>query len=307
MDVGFIGLGNMGLPMAGHLIEAGHRLVAYDTRADVLARMQDRGATAATSPANVADQVETVLASLPTPQIVETVALGPDGVVHGKRVRRFVDLSTTGSTVARRIAEGLKARNIAHIDSPVSGGVGGAQKATLAVIVSGARAEVTAVEPLLARFGRVFFVGEQPGLAQTMKLANNLLSATALAATSEAMVLATKAGIDPAIAIDVINAGSGHNTASRDKFPKSVLPGTFDFGFTTALMVKDLRLCLQEAEALELPMDIARAVGRLFALALDEIGPDKDFTTVILPMEKRAGVTVRSRADTAPQAKRGTA
>jgi 3-hydroxyisobutyrate dehydrogenase-like beta-hydroxyacid dehydrogenase len=297
MEIGFIGLGRMGGPMARRLIEAGHQLTVFDTRRDALEELAQLGAGAAISPVDVANRVETVLASLPTPQAVLEVATGADGVIAGKRVRRFVDLSTTGSQMAVRIAGELAGRDIVQIDSPVSGGVAGAQKGTLAVIVSGPRADVDLLSPVLAVFGRVFFIGEQPGLGQTMKLVNNSLSATALAATSEAMVLAAKAGIDPGVAIDVINAGSGRNTATQDKFPKAILPGTFDFGFATALMTKDLRLCLQEAEALGVSMDIIRSVGRLFALAQDEIGPNADFTTVIQPLERRAGVAVRARGD----------
>jgi 3-hydroxyisobutyrate dehydrogenase-like beta-hydroxyacid dehydrogenase len=294
MEVGFIGVGRMGLPMARHLVEAGHKVLAFDNSPEALARAAALGADTAASPADVADRVETVLASLPTPDIVRAVATGPNGVIQGKRIKRFVDLSTTGSQVAAEVAKALKAKTIAHIDSPVSGGVGGAQKGTLAVIVSGPRADFAVVEPLLAKFGRVFFVSEEPGLAQTKKLANNLLSACALAATSEAMVMATKAGSDPSIAIDVINAGSGHNTATRDKFPKAILPGTFDFGFATALMLKDVRLGLQEAEALGVPLDIAHAVDRLFTAARDAFGGDADFTTVIKPLEQKAGVEVRA-------------
>jgi len=285
----------MGAPMARRLIEAGHQLIVFDTRPDAMDALVQLGGQVAVSPADVADRVETVLASLPTPQIVQEVAIGARGVIAGKRVRRFVDLSTTGAPVAVQIAGQLAKREIVQIDSPVSGGVSGAEKGTLAVIVSGSRTDVDLLNPVLSVFGRVFFIGEQAGLAQTMKLVNNSLSATALAATAEAMVLAAKAGIDPIIAIDVINAGSGHNTASRDKFPQSILPGTFDYGFATALMIKDLRLCLQEAESLGLSMDIIRSVGRLFALAQDEIGGEKDFTTVIQPLEKRAGVEVRAR------------
>lgn len=294
MELGFIGVGRMGLPMVRRLLEAGHQVIASDSSGEALARAVALGAQEARSPAALADRVETVFASLPTPAIVEAVATGPEGIAEGRRVKRFVDLSTTGSQVSRGIAQALAARAIAHLDSPVSGGIGGAQKGTLAVIVSGPRSDFTLVEPLLERLGRVFYVSDRPGLAQTMKLANNLLSASALAATAEAMVMAAKAGIDPAIAIDVINAGSGHNTASRDKFPKAILPGTFDFGFANALMLKDVRLGLQEADAFGVPMDVARAVDRLFARAQELYGGDADFTTVIKPLEEQAGVEVRS-------------
>ena len=203
-----------------------------------------------------------MLASLPSLQASLEVATGKDGVIEGRRVRRFVDLSTVGSHMAVRIHDLLAKRNLVQLDSPVSGGVGGAEKGTLAVMVSGPRADFEAVKPALEVIGKVFFIGEKPGSAQTMKLANNLLSATAVVATSEAVVMGVKAGLDPAVMIDVINAGSGMNTASRDKFPRSILPRSFDFGFATGLMVKDVRLCLEEAKSLGLSMEVAEAVGR---------------------------------------------
>ena len=164
------------------------------------------------------------MVSLPTPDIVLEVATGPEGVIEGKRVRRFVDLSTTGAVMAQRMFAALKEHNIVQIDCPVTGGVSGAEKGTLAVMASGPRADVEAVEPALSVIGKVFFIGEQPGAGQTMKLCNNFLSATAMAATSEAMVMGVKAGLDPRIMLDVINAGSGRNTATEDKFPTPSCP-----------------------------------------------------------------------------------
>jgi 3-hydroxyisobutyrate dehydrogenase-like beta-hydroxyacid dehydrogenase len=294
MDIGFIGLGNMGFHMARRLVEAGHRVVVFDTRREPIERLVALGAEAAGSVREVADRVETVMASLPTPDIVLAVAAGKGGLIEGNRVRRFVDLSTTGAVMANRIFETLGERDIVQIDSPVSGGVGGAEKGTLAVMVSGPRAEVAAIEPALAAIGKVFFIGERPGAGQTMKLCNNFLSATAMAATSEAMVMGVKAGLDPRIMLDVINAGSGRNTATEDKFPKRVLPGTFNLGFTSGLMMKDVGLALSEAKALGVPMDIAEAVARALKLACEEIGADKDVTTVVQPIERRAGVEVRA-------------
>jgi 3-hydroxyisobutyrate dehydrogenase-like beta-hydroxyacid dehydrogenase len=213
-------------------------------------------------------------------------------IAKGKRVRRFVDLSTTGSQVAVANAAALARSNIVQLDSPVSGGVAGAVKGTLAVMVSGPQDHIDAVKDALAVFGKVFVVGAKPGMAQTMKLANNVLSATALAATAEAVVMGVKAGLDPAVMIDVINAGSGRNTASTDKFPKAILPRTFDAGFATALMLKDVRLCLEEAKALGVPNGVMSAVAQLWETANSEIGGDKDFTTIVQPVERRAGVIV---------------
>jgi hypothetical protein len=293
MDLGFIGLGNMGAHMARRLIEAGHKVVVHDTRQEAVAHLAALGAVAARSPKEVADAVETVMVSLPTPDIVLAVSTGPNGVIEGRRVRRLVDFSTTGSVMAQRIFAALKARNIVQIDAPVTGGVTGAQKGTLAVIVSGPRAEVDAIEPALETVGKIFFVSEQSGAGQTVKLANNFLSATAMAATSEAMVMGVKAGLDPRIMLDVINHGTGRNTATEDKFGRVVLPRTFNLGFTAGLMLKDLNLCRAEGKALGVPMDVLDAVATLLQLACDENGPDKDLTTIVQPLERRAGVEVR--------------
>ena len=293
-DLGFIGLGKMGAPMAGRLLDAGYALTIFDTREAALAPFVARGAKSAGSPAAVAAGVETVLVSLPTPDIVRQVALGHDGIAAGKKVRTFVDLSTTGPRAAQEIAAQLAQKGITAVDSPVSGGVGGAQKGTLAVMASCPRALFESLKPVLEVLGKVFYLGDKPGLGQSMKLANNLLSATALAITSEAMVMGVKAGLDPRVMLDVINAGSGRNSASQDKFPKAILPRTFDFGFTTELMYKDVKLFLQEAEAMGIPMWVASAVGQLWFLTYSQIGPQKDFTTIVQCIEQWAGVEVKA-------------
>ena len=292
MDIGFIGLGKMGFPMARRLIEAKHQLTVFDQRQEAVDRLVALGAQAASSTKEVADRAETVLASLPSLQASLEVATSPGGVIEGNRVRRFVDLSTVGSHMAVRIHDALAKRNIVQLDSPVSGGVGGAEKGTLAVMVSGPKADFEAVKTALDVIGKVFFIGEKPGSAQTMKLANNLLSATAVVATSEAVVMGVKSGLDASVMVDVINAGSGMNTASRDKFPRAILPRTFDFGFATGLMVKDVRLYLEEAKALGLSMEVAEAVGRLWEVVIREMGAESDFTSAIKPIEKAAGVVV---------------
>lgn len=294
MDIGFIGLGKMGFPMARRLIEAGHAVTVYDVRKDAVDELVALGAQAAGSVREVADRVETVLASLPTPEVVHAVAVGKGGLIEGNRLRRFVDLSTTGSVMAKRIFETLQEREIVQIDSPVSGGVAGAEKGTLAVMVSGPHAEAMALEPVLSVIGKFFFISEQPGAGQTMKLCNNVLSATAMAATTEAVVTGVKAGLDPRVMIDVINAGSGRNTASESKFPKNIIPRTFDLGFTNGLMMKDVKLFLSEAEALGVPVQVAQAVAHLLQLACDENGADADLTTIVQPVEKRAGAEVKA-------------
>ncbi len=292
MEIGFIGLGNMGGPMARRLAEAGHNLVVYDTRNDAVAPLVALGAKVASSPQDVADRVETVMASLPSLQISEKVATGEGGVIHGKRIKRFIDLSTTGAPMAIKIASELAKKNIVQIDCPVSGGVGGANKGTLAVMVSGPTADVDQVKDALAVFGKVFIIGDKPGMAQTMKLANNFLSAAAMAATSEAVAMGVKAGLDASLMIDVINAGSGRSTATEQKFPQDILNRRFAYGFGTALMLKDVRLCFAESESLGVPNAVMRTVLDQWEATNSEYGGDSDFTNIVKMIEKRAGVTV---------------
>lgn len=296
MEIGFVGLGNMGFPMMGRLLGGGHEVLVCDMRSEVVDAAVALGARAVMSPKEIADQVDTVLASLPSLDASVAVASGRDGVVNGARVRRFVDLSTVGSRTAQTIAEALAGRGIAALDCPVSGGVAGAEKGTLAVMVSGPRGDFDAIEPILECIGKPIFVSEKPGAAQTMKLVNNMLAATALATTAEAIVMGVKAGLDPQVMLDVLNAGSGGTHASRDKFPRAVLPRTFDYGFATGLMVKDVRLYLEEAAALGLSAEITEAVGRVWESTLSTQGPDSDFTCVVKPLEAAAGVIVEGKA-----------
>lgn len=291
--IGFIGLGNMGFPMASRLAASGHELVVYDTRTQVLERAMKFGAHPASSPREVADRAEIVLASLPSQRASEAVA---EGVAGGAKVALFIDLSTVGSDVAQRNHRVLSGRGIAALDAPVSGGVGGASRGSLTIMVSGPRAAFDTAKELLDELGRPFFVDEKPGAAQTLKLVNNLMAATTLAATAEVMVMGVKAGLDPQVMIDVLNAGSGGTHASRDKFPKAVLPRTFDYGFATGLMVKDVRLYLDEAKALGLPMQLADAVAGMWEETLREQGPESDFTCIVKTLETVAGVTVVRRS-----------
>ena len=291
-SIGFIGVGRMGGRMAHRLLNAGQDLTVFDTSEAIMKPLVDRGAHAAASVADVASACEIVFVSLPTPPIVEAVALGPGGIAESSRIRIFIDTSTTGAATARRIAEGLAKKNIIAVDSPVSGGLPGAEKGTLAVMVSCPEATLEQIRPLLAVLGNVFFCGTQPGMGQTMKLLNNLLSASALAITSEALVMGVKAGLDSSLIVDVLNAGTGRNSASADKFPKYVIPRTFNAGFAMELFNKDLRLCLEEAEALGLPMTVGTAVRQLFVNAMASEGAAADMTEVIKPLERDAGVTV---------------
>jgi 3-hydroxyisobutyrate dehydrogenase-like beta-hydroxyacid dehydrogenase len=280
--------------MAARLLEAGARLAIYDTSEAAMSRLTQKGATRCASAAEVASISDIVLVSLPTPKIVREVALGERGVVAGSRAKIFVDLSTTGPRMAAEVAAGLAVREISAVDAPVSGGPSGAQSGTLAIMASCPADVLKRIEPVLRCFGKVFHVGERPGMGQTMKLANNLLSATALAITSEALVMGVKAGLDPKVMVDVINAGSGRNSATQDKFPRCVLPRKFDFGFPTELLYKDVKLCLDEGEALGVPMLVGNAVRELLGVAKSMQGPRADITALVRCVEEWAGVEVKA-------------
>jgi 3-hydroxyisobutyrate dehydrogenase-like beta-hydroxyacid dehydrogenase len=290
VHLGFVGVGKMGAPMAARLLDAGHSLTVFDTREAALEPLLRRGARKAASAAHAAAEVETLLVSLPTPDIVRQVAAS---IGAGGKLRNFVDLSTTGPRVAREVAALLAQKSVTGCDAPVSGGVSGAEKGTLAVMLACPADRRAALEPVLKVFGKVFYLGEEAGLGQTMKLCNNLLSATAMAISCEAVVMGAKAGLDPKVMIDVINAGSGRNTATQDKFPRCILPRKFDFGFTNMLMHKDVKLCVEEAEAMGVPMWVGSAVRQVWAYTLNRHGPDTDFTTIIKTLEEWAGVEAK--------------
>jgi 3-hydroxyisobutyrate dehydrogenase-like beta-hydroxyacid dehydrogenase len=291
--LGFVGVGRMGGPMTERLLQAGYGVVVYDKSEAAVAALTAKGATAAPSAKAVADRAEIVLSSLPTPEILQAVMLDPDGVCGGSKVRTVIDLSTSGPRAAAAVAAGLAEKAIAWVDSPVSGGVNGAVAGTLAVMVS-CRPEVLAtVEPILANLGKPFYTGARPGQAQVAKLANNILAAGVMVMTSEVMAMGMKAGLDPQTLLDIIGAGSGRNSAQADKFPRCVLTGSFDFGFATGLSYKDVRLCVDEAEAMGVPMVAGAAVRQMLAITNAKFGPDSDFTNIARVVEEWAGVEIR--------------
>jgi len=291
-DIGFVGVGRMGARMVTRLIKAGYSLTIYDTNEAAIAPLIELGAQAADSPAAVASAAEIVFASVPTPPIVQSVALGPRGIVEGNRVKIFIDVSTTGATVAKAVAKGLAAKGIAAVDAPVSGGITGAEKGTLAVMVSCPEKILPTVKPVLEVLGKIFVVGTQPGQGQTMKLLNNLLSASAMAITSEAMAMGVKAGLDPTLIVDVFNAGTARNSATQDKMKQHVISRSFNYGFGIGLLNKDIRLCMAEADALGVPMVVGSAVRQLLSISTASEGMDADMTAMAKTVEVWAGVQI---------------
>jgi len=295
-EVGFIGLGKMGGAMAARLVAAGCKLHVYDTNPLALERLVKLGAHAASSPKAVADAARIVFASLPAQEISVNAALGPDGVIHGSRRAIYIETSTLGPPTVQQISDGLAAAGVAVLDSPVSGGKSGAEKGTLAVMIAGPRSALDEVRPYLAVIGKnVFEIGDKPGTAQVMKLVNNLLSAATKAISFEAMVFGTKAGLDPQVMLDVINASSGRNTATEFKIPRAVLTGTFDNGGKIGNMVKDMNLALTEAQRLGVPMWASNGVAQLYNFAATQGSLNDDSMVLIKYMEKWAGVEVRKK------------
>ena len=305
--IAFIGTGAMGAPMAERLIDAGHQVAVYDASPAAMAPLVARGAIGASSPRAAATGAHTVFACLPSPEISRAVALGDaagaagndaGGIASVPGVKVYIETSTIGTAAVKAIAAGLAKHGISMLDAPVSGGPRGARAGTLATMVAGERAAFEGTLPLFEAIAhKVFYVGAEPGLAQMTKLANNMISAAGMAAASEAAVLAVKAGVDPVTLIDAINASTGRNTATSDKFPQSILTRSFDYGGKFSIMYKDVRLCLDEARALGVPMWVGSAVGQLWFQGMAEGRANDDYTTIIKVIEGWTGVTVDGRVD----------
>jgi 3-hydroxyisobutyrate dehydrogenase-like beta-hydroxyacid dehydrogenase len=289
-ECGFIGLGRMGGAMARRLLDAGHTVIVYDPSTAAADALAAQGATVAPSARAVADAAPIVFLSLPNPQIVSEVVLGASGIREGKRLQVCVDLSTSGPDTAAKLAAGLGERHIASLEAPVSGGIKGAREGTLSLMVAGPEATWERLQPLLKVFGKPFFMGVNPGAGQTMKLVNNLLGACAIAITAEGMTLGAKAGLDPARMIEVLNVSSGRSSATQDKWPRSVLPRTFDFGFAAGLCLKDVRLCLAAADTLGVPLGVGSAVCELLQRTVSALGADADFTAMAKIVEGDSGL-----------------
>ncbi len=293
MRIGYIGLGAMGRPMAINLIEAGHDLVVCDTDENRAAVLAQRGAEVAASPRETADKSDYVLACLPSLAAAEDVALGVDGADKGNRAKAFINMGTTGSAYSRTVAEKMKAAGKVFLDAPISGGPPGAEAGTLGIMCSGDKETFEALKSSLEVLsGKLVYLNENPGAAQTMKLVNNIISFGNLSVALEAMTLGAKAGLDPEQMLEVINASSGRNSATDTKIPNHVLSRTFDYGGALYIIEKDLELWRREAEAYETPMWLGTNIRTLFLQCMAEVGRDQDLTALTTTLEKMAGVQI---------------
>ncbi|MCY1333424.1 2-(hydroxymethyl)glutarate dehydrogenase [compost metagenome] len=292
-SIGFIGLGAMGQRMARHLLDHGFGLELFDTNRQALEPLLQRGARSHASPRAVADAARIVLVCVPTPEIVEQVVLGENGVIHGESVRVLVDHSTTGPSVARRLDQALQARSIATLDAPLAGGVAGAEAGTLSVMVGGPAEAYARCQPVFAAYGRkVVHLGEAPGLGQSLKLVNNMIVGATLVASSEALLFGIKAGLEPRLMLEILNVSTARSYTSEQILAGTVLKREFDFGFRLDLMRKDIRLFLAEAEANGTPALTCAVVKQLFDQAINSGEPTRDMTHVVQVLESLAGTRI---------------
>jgi 3-hydroxyisobutyrate dehydrogenase-like beta-hydroxyacid dehydrogenase len=293
MEAGFLGVGNMGLPMAGKLLDGGHGLTVYDIRSEAMRPLLERQARQAASPKDLADQCEIVFVSLPTLAAFRAVAFGTDGLTAGAALKLLVNTCTVGVPFVQEIERAMAARGVTVVDCPISGGPPGARAGTLSVMVSGDAAAIERVRPMISLWGRTLTVaGDKPGAAQVLKLTNNILSAVALAATAEAFVMGAKGGLDPEVMLTAINAGSGRNSATEAKFPASVLTRGFDYGAEMHILMKDIDLAIAQGEDLGVPMWVCQAARLVFKHAMFQGAAKEDLTAIVKYIERASGFEI---------------
>jgi 2-hydroxy-3-oxopropionate reductase len=283
--LGFIGLGNMGGPMASRLAQAGYPLAVFDVATPAVQAVVAHGARACDSAREVGELADIVFCCLPRPDISITVA---QALRESSRCRVLVEMSTVGRAALAQIAQAC-GPGIELLDCPISGGVAKAVSGELSAIVAGPAALVARVRPCLEKIAsRIFVVGEQPGQAQVSKIANNAISIVGLVVACEAVVMGQKAGLDPAVMIDVINASTGRNSATVDKFPRAILPRSFDYGGPMEIGGKDLQLYLDEAKAEDTSCLAVSNAAQLWAQAQRRFGPRSDMTMIFRLFEEWA-------------------
>jgi len=289
MDTGYLGVGNMGQPMAGKLLDGGHGLTIFDISEAAMRPLLLRQARRAATPRELADQCETVFVSLPTLEAFRAAMGGPDGLAAGKKMNILVNTCTVGVPFVKEIESVLAPNGVTVVDCPISGGPAGARAGTLSVMVSGDPAAIEAIRPLLSLWGNKLTVaGDKPGAAQVLKLTNNLLFIVGLAATCEAFVMGAKGGLDPEVMVDAINAGSGRNGATQIVIPGAVLDRSFHFGASLQILEKDIDLAIAQGEALGVPMWVSQAARLVYKHAIFQGAAQDDISTLIQHLERAA-------------------
>jgi 3-hydroxyisobutyrate dehydrogenase-like beta-hydroxyacid dehydrogenase len=286
--VGLIGVGNMGQPMALRLLEQGIELAVCDRNPQALEPLVALGAQVCADPRALADRCEVVIASMPSREASLAVALGERGVIGGSALRVYVETSTLGSAIIDRIANELRNKGIGLIDAPVSGGPPGARAGTLAVLASGAQDDFDVARPVLALIaGKLIYLGAKPGISQVAKVINNHISAAGRMAVFEGLAMGVKAGIDPGILNDVLNAGSGQNYTTTHKVPAAILSGTFKYNGPLSIGLKDEALMLEEAQRHGAPLWLAPRILELYREAAQAGYKDEDSMKMFLFMQSQ--------------------
>lgn len=254
--VGFVGVGNMGGPMAVNLVNAQHAVQVYDLVPELAAKVGDAGAEVKASAAEAAHDVDVLISMLPASQHVENLYLGGDGLLASlPKSTLVIDCSTISPETARRVNEAAVEQGINMIDAPVSGGVGGAQAGTLTFIVGGTKEAFDAAEPVLSAMGKNLFHAGDAGAGQVAKICNNMLLSVLMIGTAEALQLGVDSGLDPAVLSEIMRKSSGGNWSLEvynpypgvmENVPSS---NNYDGGFLVDLMIKDLGLAMETAQA----------------------------------------------------------
>ena len=297
--IGFIGLGNMGAPMARRLVDAGYELVVTDAVPEAVERFAAGSkCERAASPESIGERCRVVITMLPNGQIVREVLLGANGLAPRLAPGSVaIDMSSSSPIGTRELSADLATIGIALVDAPVSGGVKKAADGMLAIMVGGEAEPVTRVRPILEAMGKVFATGPS-GSGHAMKALNNFLSAANLAIAAEAVIAGQRFGLDPATMISILNASTGRNTGTDSKFPNNVLPRTFNSGFALGLMAKDLRLALEVARSSGAPAGLLEKTAQMWAAAEQQLGGKADNTEVVKYLES----LVPSNAEQKPNA-----
>ena len=293
MKIGFVGLGIMGKPMAKNLLKAGHELCAFDIVPAALAEVVAAGARRGSSPKEAASGADLVITMLPNSPHVKEAVLGKGGVIEGIRKGAiFVDMSSIAPAVSQEVAAKLAAQGVEMLDAPVSGGEPKAIDGTLAIMVGGQEAVFHQVKDVLLKMGSSAVLCGDIGAGNVTKLANQIVVALNIAAMSEAFVLATKAGVDPAKVFDAIKGGLAGSTVLNAKAPM-VLAGNYKPGFRIELHIKDLQNALDTAHAVGAPIPLTSQIMEILqALKVDGHQKD-DHSGIIQFYEKMAGIKVR--------------
>jgi len=293
--VGMIGLGRMGSRMGEHLLEQGFDLLGYDVRAEAVDRLRDAGGEGATSVATVAEAADVVVTSLPTPEIVEDVFCGEDGLLAADcGGRTVIDTSTSTPDTTRALADVGAEEGVRVVDAPVSGGTSGARTGTLTLMVGAAESELdaVAVDVLNALGAKVYYLGSV-GAGHTAKLVNNVLTVGNRALAMEAMTFGAALGVDPAMLFDVVSNASGSSNQFEKRVPR-VLNRNFEPTFTVDLSRKDVRLALQTADEIDYPMGVTSLIHEYYTEASAKGYGDEDACAVVKVFEENTDARVES-------------